>query len=132
MADSIPGQFKDAIEAAIPEYAGRVWRLEHLPDNAPLPYVTVFDGVADAPRTRGDGKGLGWVRLVQVDHWQDVVMASTYDTKRIEYCLDGLTMHPGDGMHMMTAQLESTVKIPDEQEHIDHTAITLRVIYVPV
>ena len=124
MPDSIPGRFKEAIEQAVPELTGRVWRRDHLPDGQALPYVTIFDGIADTPVLHGDASGIGWFRLTQVDVWQELLLATDALTAQVMNALDGLSGPSAYGW--MTTIVESTTKVPDEEPGIDHVAITCR------
>jgi hypothetical protein len=126
MADSIPGKLKEAIEQAVPALVGKVWRRDHLPDGLPLPYVTIFDGVADTPMVHGDGEGVGWIRLTQVDLWQEVLAATDQLTSQIMVAIDGLRMQP-NAYAAMSCYVSSSTKIPDEEEGIDHVSITCRI-----
>lgn len=126
MPVSIPGMYKVAIETALPELTGKIWRREHLPDEVPLPYVTIFDGIADTPVLHGDARGLGWMRLVQVDVWQESLLATDLLVARVINVVDGLAMQQGP-FGFMTSSVQSTTKVPDEEPGIDHVAITCQI-----
>lgn len=88
-----------------------------------LPNTVVMEGVSQNPALSGDSRTTAWAHILQVDLWEDAVVASETSRDLVINALDGAQIN--GAFHL---KVDSVARLYDPEPRLAHTAITLRTV----
>jgi hypothetical protein len=107
---------------AVPELSKRNYA-DDRPEGEALPYTVVLDGISQTPEHEGDAHALAWRHLLQVDLWEDALVASEATRDAVINALDGSVITGAFRLRVGNAD-----RVYDPDRRLAHTAITLRTV----